>query len=197
MFWTNDIEWGLHILHKMWYFIGLFPILYTIVRKEYINYYVSAFLIAISITEICSYLVWFEVIDPFRYATVKNPTPFMSHISYNPYIAFAIYLVLNKLFSKEKMSLGLKAIYTFFALIMTFNMFITAGRAGQVMFFIALIVLALQHFRNSQIKATFIALLSIIFISFIASISVSVPCPIDTEKKKIRDISIVFIIPLR
>ena len=30
MLWTEDLQWGLHILHKMWYFIGLFPILFII-----------------------------------------------------------------------------------------------------------------------------------------------------------------------
>ena len=34
LLWTEDLSWGLHIVHKMWYFIGLLPILYTIVRKN-------------------------------------------------------------------------------------------------------------------------------------------------------------------
>ena len=84
MLWTEDIQWGLHILHKMWYFLLLFPILFNIVQRKYINYYLSAFLLAIALTEIVSYLVWFEIVPPFKNATVSNPTPFMSHISYNP-----------------------------------------------------------------------------------------------------------------
>ena len=102
LLWTKDISWGLHIIHKMWYFLLLFPVLFTIVRKEHIKYYVSAFLLAISFTEVISYLVWFELIDPFKNATVKNPTPFMSHISYNPILAFAIYLVLQARFSSAR-----------------------------------------------------------------------------------------------
>jgi len=168
LLWTEYIEWGLEITRKMLPFLLVLPIFLTISKKININYYIGSFLFAIAISQVISYLIWFGIIEPFKYATIENPTPLMSHISYNPYIAFAIYLVLNKLLSKEKMSLGLQAIYTFFALIMTFNMFITAGRAGQVMFFIALIVLAFQHFKSSQIKATFIALLSIISISIIA-----------------------------
>ena len=102
MFWSEDLSWGLHMLHKMWYFLLLFPILYTIVRKDYIISYISAFLLAILITEVCSYLVWFEIIEPFKNATVENPTPFMSHISYNPILAFAIYLVLHEIFLIRK-----------------------------------------------------------------------------------------------
>jgi O-antigen ligase len=43
-------------------------------------------------------------------------------------------------------------------------MFITAGRAGQVMFFASLAVLIFQYFRNSQLKATIV---SITLISFV------------------------------
>jgi O-antigen ligase len=47
-------------------------------------------------------------------------------------------------------------------------MFITGGRAGQVMFLAAIVILAFQNFKNSQIKATIISLFLIVFISFLA-----------------------------
>ena len=53
LIWTDDLVWGLHIVHKMWYFIGLLPILYTLMKKENLRIYISTFLLAISITEIC------------------------------------------------------------------------------------------------------------------------------------------------
>ena len=156
LLWTEDLAWGLHIVHKMWYFIGLFPILYTIVRKDYISIYISAFLLAISITEVCSYLVWFEVIEPFKNATVSNPTPFMSHISYNPILAFAIYLVLHEIFFNKKITNLVFSLYSFFAISMTINMFITGGRAGQVMYFAMLAIIIFQFFNTNKIKALFL-----------------------------------------
>ena len=156
LLWTEDLAWGLHIVHKMWYFIGLFPILYTIVRKDYISHYISAFLLAISITEVCSYLVWFELIEPFKNATVSNPTPFMSHISYNPILAFAIYLVLHEIFFNKKITNLVFALYSFFAISMTINMFITGGRAGQVMYFAMLTIIIFQFFNTQKIKALFL-----------------------------------------
>ena len=30
LLWTEDLEWGFHIIHKMWYFLLLYPILYKI-----------------------------------------------------------------------------------------------------------------------------------------------------------------------
>jgi O-antigen ligase len=168
LIWTEDISWGLEITRKMLPFLFVLPIFLTLAKKENFKFYVASFLLAISISEGISYLIWFEIIEPFKYATQNNPTALMSHISYNPFLAFAIYLVLNRLLSKQKISQFERAIYTFFTLTMTVNMFITGGRAGQVMFFAAIVILAFQNFRNSQVKSTIISLLLIICISSLA-----------------------------
>ena len=168
MIWTDDFMWGIHILHKMWYFLLLLPILFTLVRREYIGRYISAFLLAISITEVCSYLVWFEVIAPFKNATVENPTPFMSHISYNPILAFATYLVLHQIFFNKKITNFLFSFYAFFAFTMSVNMFITGGRAGQVVFFVMLAILIFQVFEKQRIKSLIAILIVIPSIFFTA-----------------------------
>ncbi|MDC3375297.1 O-antigen ligase domain-containing protein, partial [bacterium] len=131
MAWTEDTQWGLEILHKMWYFLLLLPILFNIVKKSYINYYIGAFLLAIALTEIISYGVWFEIIPPIKNASAENPTPFMSHISYNPILCFSIYIVLHKLFFNKNKNNLLFYLLIFFSMLMIINMFITAGRAGQ------------------------------------------------------------------
>ena len=167
LIWTEDLSWGLHILHKMWYFIGLFPILFSIVRKENYRSYIYAFLFAILITEVFSYLIWFELIREFKNATLKNPTPFMSHISYNPILAFAIYLVLHELFFNKKITNFVFFLYSFFAISMVINMFITGGRAGQVIFFVMLSILIFQVLEKQRIKAfiTIIFLIPGIFLA--------------------------------
>ena len=156
------------MVHKMWYFIGLFPILFTLVRKDHISNYIFAFLLAITFTEIMSYLVWFEIIEPFKNATVLNPTPFMSHISYNPILAFAIYLVLHQLFFNKKLINLTFAFYSFFAISMTINMFITGGRAGQIGFFVVLSMLIFQIFEKHRIKSLLIIATIIPSIFFLA-----------------------------
>jgi O-antigen ligase len=168
MLWTEDVKWGLHILHKMWYFLLLFPILFNIVQRKYIKYYVIAFLLAIAITEIFSYLVWFELIDPFKNATVRNPTPFMSHVSYNPILIFAIYLVLHEIFLNKKLSNLVFSFYSFFAISMSINMFITGGRAGQIGFFVMLSILIFQIFDKERIKSLIAILIVIPIIFFTA-----------------------------
>ena len=168
MLWTEDVQWGIHILHKMWYFLLFFPILFNIVQRKYINYYLSAFLLAIALTEIVSYLVWFELIEPFKHASVENPTPFMSHISYNPILTFAIYLVLHEIFFNKKLTNLVFFLYSFFAVSMTINMFITGGRAGQVAFFVMLAILIIQIFDKQRIKSLFTIVLIIPAIFFTA-----------------------------
>ena len=129
-------------------------------------------MLAISITEVCSYLVWFEVIEPFKNATVINPTPFMSHISYNPILAFAIYLVLHEIFFNKKLTNLVFSFYSFFAISMTINMFITGGRAGQVAFFVMLSILIFQIFDKQRIKSLitiFIVIPGIFFTAYQAS----------------------------
>ena len=138
LIWTEDLIWGFEIVHKMWYFLLLFPVLSSIVDKRYTKYYVTAFLTAITLTEIISYLVWFEIIGRFKNAIVYDPTPFMSHVSYNPILAFAIYLVLHEILFNKKLSNLAFSLHSFFALSMSINMFITGGRAGQIVFFVML-----------------------------------------------------------
>jgi len=161
LIWTEDLSWGFHVLHKMWYFLLLLPVLFSIVKKEYIWPIIYAFLAAIAITEVISYLIWFEIIEPFKSARVSNPTPFMSHISYNPILAFAIYIVAHEIFFNKNLSKLIFYFYSFFAISMIFNMFITGGRAGQVMFFAAISVLIFQFFNAEKIKSLLIICITI------------------------------------
>ena len=172
LIWTENLDWGFEILRKMLPFLFVLPAFLTITRIENTKYYITAFLIAIAISLGLSYLIWLGIIEPLQIGYgVDNPVPLMSHISYNPFLAFAFYLVVNKLLSGGKMPQLERAVYTFFSITMTFNMFITGGRAGQVMFFAAIIVLAFQYFKNSQVKAILFSLILIFCISVTAYFS--------------------------
>ena len=168
MIWTEDLFWGFHILHKMWYFLLLFPILFTIVKKEYIQFYISSFLLAILLTEVTSYLIWFELIPPMKHASVYNPTPFMNHVTYNPMLAFAVYLVGHEILFNSNLAKLKKIIYSFFMTTMSINMFITGGRAGQIMYFVVISILILQFFNTQRLKAIIAILIVIPTIFFTA-----------------------------
>ena len=168
LIWTSDFKWGFEMLHKMWYFILLLPVLYTIVQKKYVKYYISAFLVAMSFSELVSYLIWFEIVPPFKMASVSNPVPFMSHVSYNPILAFAIYLVAHEMFLNKDLGKFKFFVYSFFATTMTINMFITGGRSGQVMFFAMLAILIFQFFKSEKVKSLIVISILIPGIFFIA-----------------------------
>jgi O-antigen ligase len=159
LLWTDDFKWGLTIVKKMSDFLFLLPILLTITKKEYIKYYITAFILAMTLTEVLSYLVWFEIIGPLHKATVGNPTPTMSHISYNPYLTFGIYLISYELLHNKSLSTISKYLYAFFALTMSINMFITGGRAGQVMFFAMITILIFQYYNPKRIKAAILTMI--------------------------------------
>jgi len=158
MLWTDDISWGLHIIKKEWKFL-LLPIMMSLVKREHIRYYISAFLVVISISELSSYLIWFKVIPPIFSATQYDPTPFMSHISYNPFLAFAIYLIGYYLLFDKSLSKLQKLLFTLFFFTMSINMFITGGRAGQVGYLVMIALLIFQYFNKNLIKGLLFSLL--------------------------------------
>lgn len=175
LIWTEDLLWGLEIVHKMWYFGLLFPIFYTIVKEPYIKYYLFAFILAIAFTATLSFLVWFGVIDPetgffglLKADNIDNPNVFMSHISYNPILTIAIYLLLHEIFFNVNLMKLKFFLYSFFSVVFSINMFITGGRAGQIMFFSMIAILIFQFFNNEKIKALIVVSILIPGIFFTA-----------------------------
>jgi O-antigen ligase len=173
LLWTENFSWGLQIVRKMLPFFLVLPILLTISKKQNVDYYISAFLLAILISVSLSLMIWFELIEPFGHAGYSgegliNATPLMSHISYNVFIAFAFYIVIEKILFDKKLSLLFRTFFIFFALMIAVNMFVTGGRAGQVMFFVSLIVISFQYFKGSYFKAILIPVLVSSLIIFTA-----------------------------
>ncbi|MBL0703106.1 MAG: O-antigen ligase family protein, partial [Sulfurospirillum sp.] len=151
LLWSEDIQWGLHIVSKERRIL-FFLILITIVKKEHVKYYIFSFLLAMSISELFSYSIWLELIAPFKNATIYNPTPFITHISYNPLLAFSIYLFGYYLFLNKSSNIKNNLAGIFFLILMSINMFITGGRSGQIGFFIMIALLIMQYYKNSLIK---------------------------------------------
>jgi len=165
MLWTIDVELGLKIMRKEWMLL-LLPLMMHFVKREHIQYYISAFLIAISISEVLSYLIWFEVIPPFLRASLYDPTPFIHHTSYNPFLALAIYLTGYYMLFDKTLSHVQKFFLVLFFFTMSINMFITGGRAGQVGYFVVVMILFFQFFNKHFFRASF---LSILFLGTVLS----------------------------
>jgi len=167
LLWTADIDWGLHTVKKEWKFLML-PIFMLYVRQEHIRYYIYAFVLAMSISELISYGIWFEQIPAFKDATVSNPTPFMTHITYNPLLAIAIYLIASDIIFHRSHSNYKRVVYFLFFITMTMNMFITGGRSGQAMLFVVVVLLSFQYFSGRLIKSIITSAVLGSFVFFLA-----------------------------
>jgi O-antigen ligase len=145
LLWTEDMAWGVHLVERHAIYL-LFPLLLTAMRREHIGYYLSAFILAMTLSETASYLVWFHLvaipgIDPL------DPAGFLGHWEYNPFLALAIYWMTHTLlFSQPKP--WQKWVFSLFIVTMTINMFITGGRIGQIAYFVMLLLLFAQFFAN-------------------------------------------------
>lgn len=143
LLWTEDMAWGLHMVERHVIFL-LFPLLLTVVRKDHISLYFSAFIAAMTLSELASYAVWFHWvsipgIDPL------DPAGFLGHWEYNPFLALAIYFMAYQLLFKPVASWQ-RWLFIVFIVTMTINMFITGGRIGQIAYFALMGLLLLQYF---------------------------------------------------
>ncbi len=152
LLWTSDPMHGLVVMKKEWKLL-LLPCFMFCVKKEHISHYMSALVLAMAICVMISYGIWLEVIPPINRATVNNPVPFGTHITYNPVLALAIYLLARSLLFDKRTSIIQQGFYLSLLTTMTINMFITGGRSGQVMFFATIVVLGFQYFRGQFFKA--------------------------------------------
>jgi len=130
LLWTADIESGLWTLKKQLKFLFI-PIFMLFVKREHVKYYILAFLASMSLSEIWSYGIFFQLLPLYGGATLIDPIPLMSHITYNPFLAIAIYLLSYYVLFDHSINRSKKVIYSFFIITMSINMFITGGRRAK------------------------------------------------------------------
>lgn len=160
LFWTDNVPIALQYVKKYWYFSPLI-IIFTSIKREYIPRTLSAFILGMFISEVISYGVFFELWQ-FKNVTPENPTPFMHHIEYSVFLAFTALVLLGRIFNAEEIKY--KLLYAVFFITITGNLFLTAGRTGQLAFVLGLFVVAMISFQN-RLKAFFIfSVLSVTFL---------------------------------
>lgn len=159
LFWTENLSSGIHYL-KQYYIFFLLPILYTSIDRSRIPQYFSAFLFAMIISEIISYMIYFDLI-PFKLNNSWSPTdpsPFMMHTIYSIFLVFSIFLMLTRL-AYEKRTRFQTLLYLFFIFTMTLNLFLNSGRTGQFSLLLAMMVFIYLHYGFHWIKTMAIGLL--------------------------------------
>lgn len=155
--WSEHWQDGLAVLRKEWKFLML-PVCLVCARREHLHRYLAAFVAAMALAVVVSFGIWLELLPIINRATLANPVPFATHVVYNPLLAVAIYIVARWLLFEAGTAFR-RALAAALLAAMTANMFITAGRAGQMAFFVAVVVLCVQYFGPSLRAAAAAAVL--------------------------------------
>jgi O-antigen ligase len=160
LFWTSDLAYAIKFIRvKYWYFLPII-IMLTSFQVRYTKYVLDAFLLSMFISEIASYGAYFGLWH-IKGVTHIFPTVFMSHVDYSVYLAFAIILILVKMY--EQTDKRIKLLLGIFFVTATTNLFINGGRTGQFAFVLTVFVIAVTYYRHSYkivISSILIALFS-------------------------------------
>ena len=146
LLWTEDLAWGLYTLKKQWKLL-LMPVVMSMVKKEHVEYYLSAFIAAMLLSMLLSYMIWFGLIT--MKSDSGSPVPFMAHVVYTPFMAFTAYLLLARM-TLARDPLSARVTMGLISCLACFNIFITSGRIGQLAFAALMLLLGLQYFQKTH-----------------------------------------------
>lgn len=146
LIYSSDIDVGLNIINKYNHWI-IIIVIATSLHKKYVKHVITAFLLGMFISEIISYGVFFDIWT-WKENTKASMSPFMIHIEYTMFLAFASITVFSRLLSKEY-TLKMKIPMFLFFLSTTGNLFLSSGRTGQVAYIVGIIAMFFLYYRLS------------------------------------------------
>lgn len=159
---TDYYEYGIIKLSYMKHYLSII-IIVTMVLREFVIKIISAFVLSMLFSEICSYFIFFDFIEPFNNATKINPVPFMlNHTVYSVFLALSLGILLYNLFEKElKNNYISKFIILFFSITITFNILIISSRLGYILLFAVIFSMTIILFRKYIFKTIILAIITI------------------------------------
>ncbi|MCF6172670.1 MAG: O-antigen ligase family protein [Campylobacteraceae bacterium] len=162
-----NIENILIYIKKNWYFLPIF-IIYKYLKKEYITYALSCFLLGMLVSEILSYGVFFSLWK-IRFASTSNPSIFLHHIQYSIFLSLTSIILFFR--AVKERSTRTRIIYSIFFTTVTINLFINIGRTGYITFLIGMFLSlsTVYKFRLKVIFSAFTATISIIVLAYVIS----------------------------
>jgi O-antigen ligase len=150
LLWSPDVRAGFEVIQALWK-IAMLLIFLTAISLEKRSLYCNFFLAGLTAAMCITFLAWFDLVH-FGGISPSHLTRKTSHIVYNPLLAFGIYLVLHEAVWGGRKTVFRAALFLL-AAVMTLNMFITEGRAGQLAFFVLMILFLFQIFKHNRAKA--------------------------------------------
>lgn len=143
-FWSDATTKEIFInIKKYWYYSPMF-IIYRYIKKEYIGYAISTFILGMLLSEILSYGNFLNLWE-IKFGSQMNPTVFLNHTQYSLFLSITSIILFTKgLYDKNKI---LKTIYFFFFFTVTLNLFINSGRTGYITFLLTIIFVTIAIYK--------------------------------------------------
>ena len=154
LLWSEDKISGMAMIEKQWKLM-LMPVFLTVGSLNKRRLYAGAFLAGMTIAMLMTYLAWFGVLH-YGDVSPEHLTKKTFHVIYNPMLALAIYLLLHEVLWGRVKGWARPALIGL-AACMVFDMFITEGRTGQLVFFVLSGLLLFQIFRGHTGRAVLAA----------------------------------------
>ena len=138
-------------------FLYLIPatIAFVTLKKDTIYKISIALMVSIFISNIIAYGIHWGLWEKKR-VLIIDPSPFMHHIQYSTFLAFAIIIALYRIL--HSYPTFHKILYGIFVISSIGTLFLIKGRTGQVVFLLGIFLLGLLSFQN-KLKAIFISML--------------------------------------
>ena len=166
LLWTTDLTSGIQVIAKESLLL-LLPIYMMVFTRKSTETAIGAFMGAMLISCALSFLMWFHVIPPSRFMISEgDPIVCMGRISYSPFLTIAIYISLFYLLLDPKAGNRKKIFAAITAVLLSINLFIINGRAGQVGFFVMIVIVIFQYFNKNLLRALTVAAIALPLLIF-------------------------------
>ena len=157
---VQSINW-----HKSW-MVWAIPILAVAIDRDIARKGVYAFVIGMMLAELYVYYNILSIWEAYLNGLYGDFLLPIGHISYNPFLAISVGLLLTTLLAGQYKGIRL-VIAIIFLVTMIVNMFMTGGRAGQVGFIFIWLSMSYYYLR-SNIRGLFGMVISLMLILIIA-----------------------------
>ncbi len=166
LLWTNDVTSGIQVIAKESLLL-LLPIFMMVFTRKSTERAIGAFMAAMLISAALSFLMWLNIIPPSKFMIGNgDPLVFMGRISYAPFLTIAIYISLFYLLLDPTADNKRKIFAAIIAVVLSINMFIINGRAGQVSFFVMIVIVIFQYFSKNLLRALTVAVIALPLLIF-------------------------------
>jgi O-antigen ligase len=166
LLWTEDFENGFRNIKYYLAVLIPFLVIFTSLKEQFLKYIINIFLFGMFISEIILYGNAFKWWHLGR-GVYNDPSPFMHHSFYSIFLASTIFILIWQILNKKNI-LFFRVLEFIFLLSALANLFLNAGRAGQLAFIFAAFAFIIFYLglKFKYIITVFIILLALIFSAY-------------------------------